>query len=595
MTETGAVSGAGAVLPPPLAIHRVGEAALLAEYPGTADVLAAAAALRTLAPAHLIDLVPAERSLLLTGDDARDVAGFTALLRQLPAGEEQDGPGAELTLGIVYDGEDLEQAADLLGMTSQALIAAHAAAEWTAAFGGFAPGFAYLLGAPDTDVAAWDVPRRDEPRSAVPAGAVGLASRYCGIYPRPSPGGWQLIGRSDAALFDPHRDPPALLAPGTRVRFSPQRPTTRIPAPALTRAAREAAALPGRLGRRRPGAAPAESGTPVLEVLSPGPLSLLQDAGRPGLAAIGVSSSGAFDRGAQHRANRAVGNSGGAAVLETLLGPLRLRALEATVVAVDGARAPLEVQRADQDGAAPVRSAEALRGVPIALDPGDLVVLGPAEQGLRLVLAVRGGLRTPGGPVLGALSRDTLSQLGPAPLGAGDVLRAGAAHGLDAVPETVPAAEAVAVAAEHPEPSAAGGHDVPPAADEAHEAGSADETGSAPLLEVPVHAGPRDALLGASALTQLLATTWRVRQDSDRVGVRLEGPPLPLPPGLGTLPSEPMVPGVIQVPPSGLPVVFGPDHPTTGGYPVLAVVTRTGQDRLAQAAPGARLRFTLAD
>src|SRR5699024_8343164 len=162
VTETGAVSGAGAVLPPPLAIHRVGEAALLAEYPGTADVLAAAAALRTLAPTHLIDLVPAERSLLLTGDDARDVAGFTALLRQLPAGEEQDGPGAELTLGIVYDGEDLEQAADLLGMTSQALIAAHAAAEWTAAFGGFAPGFAYLLGAPDTDVAAWDVPRRDE-------------------------------------------------------------------------------------------------------------------------------------------------------------------------------------------------------------------------------------------------------------------------------------------------------------------------------------------------------------------------------------------------------------------------------------------------
>src|SRR5699024_3542718 len=192
-----------------------------------------------------------------------------------------------------YDGEDLEQAADLLGMTSQALIAAHAAAEWTAAFGGFAPGFAYLIGAPDTDVAAWDVPRRDEPRSAVPAGAVGLASRYCGIYPRPSPGGWQLIGRSDAALFDPHRNPPALLAPGTRVRFSPQRPTARSPAPALTRAAREAAALPGRLGRRRPGAAPAESGAPVLEVLSPGPLSLLQDAGRPGLAAIGVSSSGA--------------------------------------------------------------------------------------------------------------------------------------------------------------------------------------------------------------------------------------------------------------------------------------------------------------
>lgn len=596
MNGRGAVNGPGAekqpggVLPPPLAMHRVGEAALLAEYPGTAEVLAAAAAVRALAPAHLVELVPAERSLLLAGDDARDLPAFAALLRELPADERQNENEEELTLSIVYDGEDLEQAADLLGITSQALITAHGAAEWTAAFGGFAPGFAYLIAEPGCEAAGWDVPRRDEPRSAVPAGAVGLASRYCGIYPRSSPGGWQLIGRSDAALFDPDREPPALLSPGTRVRFAPQRPTARIPAPALTRAAREAAALPGRIGRRRPGAAPAETGRPVLEVLSAGPLSLLEDAGRPGLAAIGVSRSGAFDRGAQHRANRAVGNPGSAAVLETLLGPLRLRALEATVVAVDGAGAPLEVLRADEDGAAPVRSTSALRGTPIALDPGDLLVLGPAEQGLRLVLAVRGGLCAPGGAVLGALSRDTLSQLGPAPFEAGDVLRAGPARGLDAVP--APAGGRHDVLGGDGVPTVDG---APPAGEAPSDEGAPPVEGAAgaPVLEVPVHAGPRDALLGPSALTQLLATTWRVRQDSDRVGVRLEGPPLPLPAGLGTLPSEPMMPGAIQMPPSGLPVVFGPDHPTTGGYPVIAVVTRTGQDRLAQAAPGTSLRFTL--
>ena len=107
-----------------------------------------------------------------------------------------------------------------------------------------------------------------------------------------------------------------------------------------------------------------------------------------------------------------------------------------------------------------------------------------------------------------------------------------------------------------------------------------------------MHTGPRDDLLGRGVLDALLRAEWTVRSDSDRVGVRLDGPPLPVPEGTGSLPSEAMVPGAIQVPPSGLPVVFGPDHPTTGGYPVVAVVTRAGLDRLAQAAPGTSVRFT---
>ncbi|MGO3292731.1 MAG: carboxyltransferase domain-containing protein, partial [Brachybacterium alimentarium] len=133
---------------------------------------------------------------------------------------------------------------------------------------------------------------------------------------------------------------------------------------------------------------------------------------------------------------------------------------------------------------------------------------------------------------------------------------------------------------------------------EQEHASGADErspSAAAPSLRIPVHAGPRDELLGSEALDALTSTQWTVRGDSDRIGVRLDGPALPVPEGAGSLPSEATVPGAIQVPPSGLPVVFGPDHPSTGGYPVLAVVTRAGLDLLAQAAPGSTVRFVPAD
>ena len=192
------------LLPPPHRVHRAGETGLLAEYRDTAAVLAAAEAVRTLRPAHLLDLVPAEHTLLLRGTDPRDLPDLQALLAQLPPAAAEDAAPAETSVGIVYDGEDLDEVAGLLGMSAEALIRAHSGTTWTAAFGGFAPGFTYLLaedplgsseaqGGADPVGPPWEVPRRAEPRTAVPAGAVGLASRYCGIYPRPSPGGWQLI------------------------------------------------------------------------------------------------------------------------------------------------------------------------------------------------------------------------------------------------------------------------------------------------------------------------------------------------------------------------------------------------------------------
>lgn len=629
MTNPPLRSGSSARLDPPLSVRRAGAAALLAEYPGTAQVLAAAAAVRALAPEHLLDLVPAERTLLLSGTSARDLAEFEALLRDLTSPEEDQQSAAEVTLGIVYDGEDLEVVAQLLGMSTNALITAHSSTTWTAAFGGFAPGFSYLV-APDRDAPTappehqgsvppgrpgtgtggagppWDVPRRAEPRTAVPAGAVGLAAHYCAVYPRATPGGWQLIGRSDAELFDPRREPPALLGPGTRVRFTPQRPAVRAGAAAArVRAVRHAAVVPTRRGRRRGPVEAASTGVPVLAVRAPGPLALLEDAGRGGRAAIGVGTSGAFDHGAMVRANLAVGNPAHAAVVEALVGPLFLAAVAPCVVAVSGAPAPVTVRRRDGDVGDLVLRAGQGREQPIALDAGDTLELGPAASGLRLVLAVRGGIgavqrrgpaaaprphgaaatraapadagAAPEGATLGSMSRDTLSALGPGPLAAGDLLLAAAQHGLDAVP--APAPESGVGAA--PDPSDA-------------EADRAPDVEPTPVV-VPFHLGPRDDLLGETALTALRERTWTVRPDSDRVGVRLDGQALPVPVGAGSLPSEAVVPGAIQVPPSGLPVVFGPDHPTTGGYPVVAVVTRAGLDLLAQAAPGTAVSFARAD
>ncbi|MDN5685796.1 MAG: urea amidolyase family protein [Brachybacterium sp.] len=667
MTGVHAATGASAPgdrLPPPLATHRAGEAALLAEYPDTAAVLAAAAAVRALQLPHLVDLVPAERTLLLAGTAPRDLQDLADLLRHLPAPAAEQSDADEQTLAVTYDGEDLAETAELLGMSTDALIRAHTGAVWTVAFGGFAPGFPYLVAgddlrgidrsrpddgsaedgsgperaknghdgnghAADPDAPPWDVPRRAEPRTAVPAGAVGLASRYCGIYPRSSPGGWQLIGRTEAELFDVTRTPPALLTPGTRVRFTAQRPSAR-PAgssSAATRTRRGAGTVSERRARRRGQATVSTTRTTAaLEVLSRGPLLLLQDGGRPGQGAIGVSPSGAADRGALVRADLAVGNPAHAAVLEALAGPLRVRALAPTIVAVAGAEAALTVHRSDPEGADIDVPAGRDRDVPIALDPGDELELGPVTHGLRLVLAVRGGIQgvrrreradgtcdSPGSertdhpdsthdssdaPVLGSLSRDTLSGLGPAPLEAGDVLLVGATHGFDAVPATY--APVIDEEAGGGRPEDRGPDD---GGDEAEEQNrtSADRasTGDVPSgpgpLEVPLHAGPRDELLGRAAMEALLGTDWTVRSDSDRIGVRLDGPALPVPEGAGSLPSEAMVPGAIQVPPSGLPVVFGPDHPTTGGYPVLGVVPRLGLDRLAQAAPGQTVRFQQID
>lgn len=159
--------------------------------------------------------MPAARTILLVGRSAQDLPALRRLARPLPAPDSaRTAKAAEVVLPVVYDGPDLSDVAGVLGCSPEAVVARHTAEPWRVAFCGFAPGFGYLTGAGE-----WDVPRRAQPRTSVPAGSVGLAGEFSGVYPRSSPGGWQLVGRTDEVLFDLERDPPALLSPGTPVRF----------------------------------------------------------------------------------------------------------------------------------------------------------------------------------------------------------------------------------------------------------------------------------------------------------------------------------------------------------------------------------------
>jgi biotin-dependent carboxylase-like uncharacterized protein len=266
----------------------------------------------------------------------------------------------------------------------------------------------------------------------------------------------------------------------------------------------------------------------ALEILDPGPLTTIQDLGRPGWAHLGVPPSGAADPDMLGEANVLAGNADDTAGLEaTLVGPA-LRALVPGTVAVVGTR--------DRDGTH-------------ALAAGDVLETGPTA-GARAYIALRGGIDIE--PTLGSRSTDLLTGLGPPPLARGHRLTAGDA------------------------PSATREH-------------------RAPRREGPfrLHPGPRDNWFTGAALEQLLEAPWRVTTSANRVGIRLDGPPLERVRDDELL-SEGLVTGALQVPPNGLPILLLNDHPTTGGYPVIAVVSTRDLPRAGQLKPGDELRFAVA-
>lgn len=278
-----------------------------------------------------------------------------------------------------------------------------------------------------------------------------------------------------------------------------------------------------------------------LTVVSPGMLTLIQDAGRPGFGSSSVGRSGAFDRAALRQANLLAGNPAGAPALEMVGGSLHLRSTREHVLAITGAVGAVHV-----DGH-PVE-----HGRPFVVFADQDVTFGSFEVGLRAYLAVGGGVLVD--EVLGSSSTDTLSGLGPAPVSAGSKLRCGIPSGQPLDGMDVPALIA---------------------------------SGSTSVDVIP---GPRDDWFTDRARARLLTSAWTVTPTSNRIGIRLDGPELERV-REGELPSEPCVFGSIQVTSAGLPVVLGPDHPVTGGYPVIAVVADRHLDRLAQARPGETLRF----
>jgi KipI family sensor histidine kinase inhibitor len=204
-------------------VRRVGDRGLLLELESNTAVHAMAALVRERFGARLAEVVPGHMTLLLVrhaGSTMPDVAELATAASAIPgqSGDESDGSSRPqvITIRVRYDGEDLAAIAQTLGVGRERVIELHCAPVYRVAFTGFA-GFPYLLGvAPELEL-----PRLTAPRLGVPAGSVAVAAGYCGVYPLTSPGGWNLLGRTDVTIFDPTRDPPAVLAPGDQVRFEP--------------------------------------------------------------------------------------------------------------------------------------------------------------------------------------------------------------------------------------------------------------------------------------------------------------------------------------------------------------------------------------
>lgn len=451
---------------------------------------------------------------------------------------------ADVVIATVYDGADLAEAADLVGVSPEQLAQAHARIIWQVQFLGFAPGFAYLV--PHHTSAARDVEllapitRRTQSRPSVPAGSVAIAAGYSAVYPREGPGGWYLLGHTDLELWNIHDFEPAGLAAGMLVRFVATDPQPPEPAPIDPRF--EAFDDPRTQDRDRW----AISVTPPsLSVLGTGLLSTIQDFGRPGLAHMGVPRSGAADLPALALANRLVGNREDAAGIEVTLGQWSAKAHQPLLLAVTGPRVDVFVDDV------PVGSHAS-----IEVPAGAVVRIGIPPRGARNYVAIRGGIRA--ALELRSRSADLLSRLGPPPLRVGDGIHLREDHVDWPTTQFAPVGTAVGV------------------------------------VELVADVGPRDDRLVNVAV--LGEGRWTVTAASNRVGVRLDrlgSAPLPRHRDLPEMASEGVPLGGIQIPPSGQPVIFLADHPVTGGYPVAAVLTTESLWRAAQLTPGDEVRLIL--
>ncbi|MGC4192578.1 MAG: 5-oxoprolinase subunit PxpB [Thermomicrobiales bacterium] len=451
------------------------------------------------------------------------------------------GTGRTVEIPVLYGGghgPDLGDVAAHAGLMPDEVIARHAAGTYAVGALGFSPGFAFLIGLDP----ALATPRRATPRTVVPAGSVGIGGAQTGVYALPTPGGWSLIGRTPLRLVRPEAGGPDeafLMRGGDTIRF--------VPIDAARFAELEAdAAQDG-------AAAPMQTGLDpdaiAFIVLAPGLRTTVQDLGRPGMGRYGVAPGGAADRASLVAANRAVGNADDAAALEvTLVGPA-LRVMRPVRIALAGA-----------DLGATINGFPLAPGVAYDLRAGDVLAFDPARSahgGVRAYLAVAGGVDVP--VAMGSRSTDLVAGMG----------------GIEGRPLRIGDGIVVGMATNDPAPGRV-----------AHpfRAESGDD------IIIRIVRGPQADRFDDTAWKSFLNGRFTVSSQSDRMGVRLDGPPI-VPVGGADLISEGMVTGAVQVTNGGQPIVMLPARATIGGYAKIATVITTDLDRLGQAKPGAAIRF----
>jgi len=434
----------------------------------------------------------------------------TALAGATSHAVERVLPQKTHVISAIFDGPDLDEVSSSLGLVPKEVVERIVARELIVEIVGFLPGFGYL-GPLDRRIV---LPRRKTPRPRVPAGSLGIAGGFAGIYPFSSPGGWHLLGRAvGVTLFDPARESPMLFAPSDRVRIETCAETDlafveRSDARELCESVHDKPAI-------------------VVEVAPA--CATIQSSGREGQLHRGIPPSGPLDPEMFGLANLAVGNDPGEAAIEIPLGRLVVRAQGSVLVSLDGDK-------------------------PVWLRDGQTFEVKEHDRAVRY-LALRGGANVP--LVLGSRATLLIARLGGfsgRALRKGDVL-------------------AIADRAMHEVPI------VP-----------AKPVKCADIVDVVVDPGPHVDRLPSNALDTLLASTYRISPLGDRVGVRLDGAKIPRTGGDSALPV-PMIRGAVQISTDGTPIVFGPDHPTTGGYPVLAVVRRSSRGALARRRAGHAIRF----
>jgi KipI family sensor histidine kinase inhibitor len=456
-----------------------------------------------------------------------------------PAASRQTRGGRTHVVPVCYGGEagpDLEAVAKATKLSAAEVVKLHTGASYQVAAIGFTPGFPYLWGMPEKLAVA----RRATPRVRVPAGSVGIGAGPTGIYPRETPGGWHIIGQTAVDLFNPSReDAPSLLAAGDTVKFK-----------AVEKLEHAKAAKPA----TRAGSAPARRAVGV-EIVKPGTLTSVQDLGRAGLGAFGVGGGGALDPWAATVANLAAGNAPDAPVLEcTYVGPV-LRFTAATVIAVSGA----------EMNAVP-------GGRPIAIKAGETLDCSAFSRGARLYIAVSGGFRV--APVLGGSGTMVGAGFGGfegRALREGDRLVCGAQG-------------------DGPLPAGTAWRLAPPVLPRAKKE----------VIEVRIVPGPDWTRIfkrmgPGGAVRAVESRRFQLSSKSDRMGLRLNGDQPFTAPGGGEGWSRPVVPGTVQLPPDGLPIVLMGEGQTIGGYAQLGQVASLDLAKLAQARPGAEIVFRVTD